>query len=73
MIKTPPLKGWYYVRAWAKSSPLIAHGKSHDGSWKDSWFFALGDWELRNSPDMCPRYQVQTHFSTLGSFIIIAT
>ena len=30
--KDPLLKSWYYVRAWAKSSPLIAQGKSHDGS-----------------------------------------
>ena len=41
--KDSPLKGWYFVRAWAISSPLLAQGKSNDGSWKDSWFFALRD------------------------------
>ena len=26
------LKGWYYVRTWDKSLPLIIQAESHDGS-----------------------------------------
>lgn len=67
--KSCPLKGWYYVRVWARSLPLIIQCKSHDGSYKNYWLFTLEDWELRNSPNMYLKYRVQTHFFTPGSFI----
>lgn len=62
------------MRTCPKFSPLIIQKKSSGGSWKDSGFFADGDWEFGESSDINSEYRVQTHFFTpsncLGTILI---